>query len=410
MSIVDENGPLDITAGPTPLKVTAPARAPISSMLDSGAKVACIGLFVIVLSAALKLAAEILVPMTLAIIIGLLLGPGIGRLEKRGLSSTASALLVVLTLFGLVYLAAYAFSMPLQSWIDRAPELWAALQRRVLEMRSTFLQIKQVTESLERVTSMGDDSTPRVLVQGAGLLSSAALSAPALIGQAALFACTLFFYLATRSSIRTGLLSMCLGRKAQLTAGRIMRDVEARVSDYLVTITVINVALGVATALAMWMIGMPSPALWGALAFALNYAPFLGPAALTVILVGVSLVTFKTALAIMAPPLAFVALTFIEGNILTPMILGRRFTINPLLVLGALAFWLWLWGPVGAFLAAPLLVIALVLAKHLILPHVARREEKERSSARRVRRRARKERRMGAPVTAAARPAPAPAE
>ncbi|GBD48952.1 AI-2E family transporter [Methylopila sp. Yamaguchi] len=405
MAISDEvSQPLTVTAGSERLTLAQRRGASIGRLLDSGAKVSMIGLFVVVLSTALKFAAEILMPMTLAVILGLLLGPGIGRIERKGVPATLAALVVVLLLIALVYLSAYAFSLPLQSWIDRAPELWRALQLKVIEFRATFLQIQQVSESLEKVANMGDKQTPKVVLEHAGLLSSAALSAPALIGQAALFLCTLFFYLATRTQIRQGLLGLCLGRKARLTAGRVMRDVEARVSDYLVTITVINFALGIATTLLMWALSLPSPSLWGALAFVLNYAPFLGPALLTLILAGVSLVTFDTTLAAAAPPLAFVLLTFIEGNILTPMVLGHRFTINPLLVLLALAFWLWLWGPVGAFLAVPLLVIALVLMKHLLLPQVALKEEADRRAVRRyriVRRRSRRGRGV------VGRPAPA---
>lgn len=354
-------------------------------MLDALSKVSLIGLFVIAASIALKLAGEVLMPIAFAIIIGLLLGPGIGRLERRGVPAPIGALIAVIGIGVLLYLAAYAFSLPLQAWIDRAPELWRALQVKIIEIRATFLHLREVSESIERATSMGGENTPRVVLESAGLLSSAAQSAPAILGQLALFVCTLFFYLSTRTGIRTGLLNLCLGRKARLTAGRVMRDVEAHVSDYLLTITIINFGLGVAVTILMWALGLPSPTLWGALAFVLNYAPFIGPATLTLILAGVSLVTIKSTLIALLPPLSFVALAFVEGNILTPLVLGRRFTINPLLVLLSLAFWLWLWGPVGAFLAVPLLVISLVLMKHLLLPHIAVQEEEERREGRRYR-------------------------
>lgn len=355
----------------------APQIASGGGFLERAARVSLVGLFMVALLHVFREAAVVLVPIVAAFVIGLVLGPAAGRMERRGVPSFLAAFLLVGSLIGVLWSVIYAFSLPLQSWLERAPDLWTTLQVRAFEFRAMLFRLEEVSQQLEDVAQLSQEEAPRVVLDEGGILSSAALTAPAIAGQLALFLVMLLFYLATRTQIRHGLLSLCMDRRAKLKAGRIMRDVERRVSTYLATITVINLSLGIVTALAMAALGMPSPALWGALAAALNYMPYLGPAIMTIILAGVGFITFDTIGFALVPPLVFFAINFVEGNIVTPSVLGSRFTISPLLILIALSFWLWLWGPIGALLAAPLLIVLIVLVTHLALPHIARREAME---------------------------------
>jgi len=146
---------------------------------------------------------------------------------------------------------------------------------------------------------------------------------------------------------------------------KILNDVEKNLADYVVVVTAINAALGAIVALGAFFLGLPNPVTFGLLAALLNYVPYVGPAAMVVVLFGVGLVTLPSLGYALAAPIGFVALTTVEGHFITPAIVGRRITLNPLLILLALAFWTWMWGPVGAFLAAPLSIIALVVFNHI---------------------------------------------
>ncbi len=154
-------------------------------------------------------------------------------------------------------------------------------------------------------------------------------------------------------------------RDAKLRFLKIANDIEHNLAGYLTVVTIINVALGVIVAAGAWLLGLPSPVTFGVLAAVLNYVPYVGPAVMVVTLFGVSLVTFPSLGQAFIAPLAFVCLTTAEGHFITPTIIGRRLTLSPLLILLALAFWTWIWGPVGALLAAPLSIIGLVVFNHL---------------------------------------------
>jgi predicted PurR-regulated permease PerM len=155
-------------------------------------------------------------------------------------------------------------------------------------------------------------------------------------------------------------------RDAKLRFLKIMRDIERNLAGYLTVVTIVNTALGVVVAVGAWLIGLPNPVILGVLAAILNYVPYVGPAIMVIVLFGISLVTFPSVGQACIAPLGLVALTTTEGHFVTPTIIGRRLTLNPLLVFLALAFWTWMWGPIGALLAVPLSIIGLVVFNHLI--------------------------------------------
>ena len=159
--------------------------------------------------------------------------------------------------------------------------------------------------------------------------------------------------------------SMFASRDAKLRFLRIANDIEYNLASYVAIVTAINVTLGAVVAAGAWAFGFDNPLMLGLLTAILNYIPYIGPACMVVILIAVGLVTFPTLGYALLPPAAFVALTTIEGHIITPTILGHRLTLNPLLVFTAIVFWAWLWGPIGAFLAVPLSIVALVIFNHL---------------------------------------------
>jgi len=180
-----------------------------------------------------------------------------------------------------------------------------------------------------------------------------------------LFFGTLIFLIAGRQRLRRRLVVLFVNRDARLATLKILNDIERSLARYFGTVTAINLALGVVTGLAMAALGMPIPPLWGVMAAVFNYVPFLGPTAVTTLLVLAGIGTFPDLVDGLLPAAVFVAIILLEGQIITPQVVGRRMTMHPLSVFLAIAFWAWVWGPLGAFVAVPLLVIATVIVAHL---------------------------------------------
>jgi predicted PurR-regulated permease PerM len=181
-----------------------------------------------------------------------------------------------------------------------------------------------------------------------------------------LFFATLVLFIASWKGLRRGLIMTFADHASRLRTLRILNEIEEHLGGYLLTVTMINLGVGVATGIICALTGMPNAAGLGALAATLNFFPIIGPVAMFVILTLVGMIAFSTFSAGLMAPLAFVGLTFLEGHFVTPTIIGRRLQLNALAVFIALAFWTWLWGPMGGFLSSPLLIVALILKDHLL--------------------------------------------
>lgn len=185
------------------------------------------------------------------------------------------------------------------------------------------------------------------------------------IGQTFIFFGALFFMLLGRTKLRRVLVALFDDRDARLRTLKIMNDIEHNLTGYLSMVTIINFVVGLAAGVIAYVVGLPDPVAWAVLGFILNYVPYIGALIMEVALFFVGLVTFPTLAHALAAPLLYGAFTTLEGHFITPGIVGRRLTLNPLTVFLALIFWSWLWGPAGAFLAVPLLIMGLVAVSHL---------------------------------------------
>jgi predicted PurR-regulated permease PerM len=337
-------------------------RPPLSAATLS--QTALIGLFAMAIVAALWFTQAITVPITAAIVLGLVLGPFVDRLVRAGMPEFVAAGLVVA--LGLVaaqaLLALCAF--PLLTWVDRAPEIWEAIREKLAPLKSAVVELARLTSTVERATGL-DSAGPKVAVAGPGVLGNVASFAPAVVAQFIIFVGTLFFYLASRRELHRGILGLCLSRRARFATARILTDSEYSLSRYFGAITLINLGLGAATAVLAMVFGLPSPTVWGALAAVLNFAPYVGAAVVTVVLFAVGLASLDTVWAAGLLSLSYVGLSTIEGQFVTPAVLGRHLTLNPLMIFIATAAWLWLWGPVGAFIAVPSLLIGSIVVDRL---------------------------------------------
>jgi predicted PurR-regulated permease PerM len=325
------------------------------------AHVATFGIFIILLGTLLHLGRTILLPVTAAAVVALTLSPIVKAAQRRGVSPWITAILIVVLIIGLLGLALTAAAGPVSEWVGRAPEIWSHIKEKFIVLEQPLAAARQLHNALFGNAAGSEMSAPNVVLPVVAFLTPAA-------GELLLFFGALFFLLAGQIELRARFVALFAERESKLLFLRIMNDIEKNLTDYLVVVSIINAALGVVVGIGAFLLGLPNPAIFGLLAAVLNYIPYVGPAVMVLVLFGVGLVTFPSLGHAALAPLGFVALTTMEGHFITPTIVGRRITLNPLLVFLALAFWTWLWGPVGSFLAAPLSIVGLVIFNH-VFPH-----------------------------------------
>jgi predicted PurR-regulated permease PerM len=312
-------------------------------------------------------ARALLLPVLCAIAIAMTLGPVIGYLSKRGVPSWLTALAVVVLIVVGLNVAIVTLAKPVADFTGRLPELAGAVREKlhILDRPLAALSELQVSLGLGRTDAKVD---PSRMIESAvtGIVTVVTPAAVQFILQLILFFGTLFFAIIGRNAFRNYVVSWFAMRDARLRTLRILNDIEENLSGYLIVVSAINLALGIVATIMAWALGLPSPLLWGALAFALNYVPYIGPGIMYVLLFIAGLLVYPTLFGAMLPPAIYIAVTLVEGQFLTPMIIGRSvLSIHPLAVFLGIAFWAWLWGPLGAFLAMPILIVGRVALDHL---------------------------------------------
>ncbi|WP_240230027.1 AI-2E family transporter [Devosia lacusdianchii] len=333
-------------------------------ILGNAARVAIVFVGFLALLFALQVGQVFLAPVTLAIVIGLMFGPVADRVERFGVPPALSAGIVVLMLIGVIAAGITLFAVPLSEWVARAPMIWNKLQMQLANLQGPLQAISAFQEQLSSI--LGSDSAMAVTVEDGGQVISVAMLAPAILAQVLIFLASLYFFVATRDHIRISVLSLCVSRRMRWRTAHVFRDVEQKVSRFLLSITFINACVGCAVSLAMWAIGMPSPILWGAMAAVLNYIPYVGQGVMVLVLLAVGLGTETGLQNILLPVACYVAINFVEGQIVTPHFIGRTMTLNPFLIFLSITFWLWAWGPIGGLVAVPTLLIATSILAHAV--------------------------------------------
>jgi predicted PurR-regulated permease PerM len=326
----------------------------------TAAQSATIGMFAISLVVALSLARPLLLPVASAFVVTMMLGPLSARAERYKVPSLVSAIILWLLVIAVFYGVIVLLAAPVVDWIRKAPDIGRNIQEKLHLLDRPIAALQELRDALlpsEKKGGLGVDIMS--FVQPALLVVTPA------IGQTFIFFGTLFFMLLGRSKLRRVLVVFFDEREARLRTLKIMNDIEHNLTGYLSIVVVINIAVGICGGLAAWVAGLPDPVAWAVLGFILNFIPYIGALIMEAGLFMVGLVTFPTLTLALLAPLLFLALATLEGHFITPSIMGRRLTLNPLTVFLSLVFWAWLWGPVGAFLAVPLLIMALVVVDHL---------------------------------------------
>lgn len=314
--------------------------------------------FALVFLAALYVASSIILPIVLAFVLKLLLQPAVSVLERVHLPRAIGAILPILLVFGLLAGIGAALSGPAATWAERLPEGVPRLEAHLASLQGPIQALQQVIQQAERVADApGQNGSIIAVRRDLGLTDVLVSGTRAVLDGLFTTILVLYFLLASGDTFLRRIVEILpkFGDKRQ--AVDISQQIEADISAYLMTITALNALVGVATAAAMYLCGLGDPLLWGVAVFLLNYVPILGPLFGTVIFFLAGMLTFDSLWGALLPPALYFGIHLLEGETLTPMLLARRFTLNPVLVILSLVFWFWMWGVPGAILAVPMLAI-----------------------------------------------------
>ncbi len=333
---------------------------------DYGPRWAVIGIFLLLLVAGFAYARAFLMPSLLALLLALVFSPPRRALERLGVGSGIAALVITGALLAGTVAAVLALATPVSEWTEDAQIIGRQIEWKLRDLRGLAAQVQDAAKQVEEIAdaAAGED-VQRVVVEGPGVATSLVGSAPAIVGQALFTLVLLFFLLASGDMIYEKIVQVMPTFSDKRRAVMIARDIERKLSHYLFTITAINAGLGVAVGIAMWLLGMPNPALFGTVAFLLNYIPYIGALAGVLLTAAVGLVSLPTASDAFLAAGAFLALTSIEGQFITPVFVGRNLQLNTVAVFLSVTFWAWVWSVVGMLVATPLLVAVKVFCEHI---------------------------------------------
>ncbi len=327
-------------------------------------RISIVGLFLFATAGALYFAADFLLPVALAFLFALVLSPIVRGAHRKGVPEGVTAFILVFGISAAIGVGIFFLSGPVSQWVRDAPEVIQEVRAKFHHVSGPMDAVKDASKEVEEMTDTNDPTVQKVVVREPGLLSKVAAGAPDMAAKLLLTIVLLFFLLASGDMFYEKLVASMPTFSDKKRAVRIARDVEREVSRYLLTITVINAGLGMCIWAAMFALGVPNPVLWGIMGGVLNFIPYIGSIIGIGMVALVSIATFDTLTQGMLPPLAYLCLTTLEGQFLTPTIVGRRLELNAVAIFIAVAFWGWLWGIVGALVAVPFLVTTKIFTDH----------------------------------------------
>lgn len=323
------------------------------------------GIFIILMVYALYFAKDFFMPVTLAFLLALTLTPIVRFLRKRGVPDALSATLLVLLSLAGVGSAGYFLSGPAIDLVNNAPSIGQQLTDRLAPLRRPFERLMHISQQLGAMTEPArEPGVQKVVVAQPGIVSQAAGNLLSAGTSLTIVAVLSLFLLASGTLFYEKIIQSFATMSEKKRALRVVYDVEREISRYLFTVAAINAGLGAAIALGLWALGMPNPLVWGVAAALLNFLPYIGALTTIALVAVIALISFDTvSYALLAPAYVLVC-SVVEGQFVTPMIVGRRLEINAVAIFIAIAFWSWLWGFVGALMAVPLLVVIKVFCDH----------------------------------------------
>ncbi len=341
-----------------------------SDLLSAGARrqmsLPLVGLLLIAISACLYFAADILTPIAFALLLNLLLSPLVRWLHKFGIPSALSAVAIVATLIGILVFAISLLAEPAGRWLAEAPRTVRDLQQDFFAAKSHLEGIQELANEVEELARPPESGNAQsVVVKGPSITENLLVGLPAAAAFVGIVMFSTFFLLANGDTLLRRMTSCGRNWAERRRIVAIARQIQQEQSRYLATVTLINLALGAVTGVTMYWLGVPNPFLWGTMVALFNFAPYVGALASASVLFIVGLSSFETLGDSLAPAAVFLVLTIVEGQLITPMVLGQRMSLSPLFVFLSVIVWGWLWGIAGALMAVPIVTSLKVICDHV---------------------------------------------
>lgn len=355
----------------------APARAPDNStqmtfaaqelrLMSALVVILGIGLF-LALPFVLSIGSVVFLPLVTALILTIVLSPLADKLASWGLPNVLASFLSLLLLCAIMMLALGLILQPAVALFDQLPQVVDQVSKRFTELRANFHWISSANEQIAQITGQ---TGREVVLASPSVIEQLAFATPSVVLETLLTFLMTFFMVEARVRLRRHLLLDRSDFGSSIKAARVIREVQDRVAAYILTVTFINAGVGVIVALGAWALGVDAPVMWGGLAALLNFLPYIGPLAMTAVLALYGVGTAETALLGIIPAAAYLGLHTVESNVVTPSILGARFTMNPVMILIALSYFSWIWGVFGALLSVPILLTLTAFFDHVGRPNL----------------------------------------
>ncbi len=307
----------------------------------------------------------LVVPVILAIGLYLTLKPVMRLAAKLRIPRLIAATLIIVTFFGGVGMLGFTLSDPAAEWVSKAPDSLRRLENRLFFFKRPIADLQTVTKQVDKITEPAAPEAAAVKLATPGLSSRLfSGTSAALIGLGTTII-LLFFFLVSGDLFLRRFVEILPTLRNKKQAVEISREIERNISSYLATITLVNLAVGILTGAVVYACGMSDPVLWGTLIFMLNYIPIIGPLCGLGLLLLAGLLTFEPLWQAALPAGIYLLIHLLEGQFITPMLLARKFTLNPVLVILSIIFWYWMWGVSGALLAVPLLATVKIVCDRI---------------------------------------------
>ena len=316
----------------------------------------------------LSIGSVVFLPLVTAIILTVILSPLADKLHGFGIPNSLASLLSLLVFFAILVLALALIFQPAITLFDQFPALLNRVGERFTELRNQFAWVAQINEQLADLVER--EEAREVVVATPSWLEEMAIATPTVLIETVLTLLMAYFMIEARVRLRQRLLFGRTSFGTSIKAARVLREVQDRVAAYILTVGLINALVGVVVAAGAWALGVDAPIMWGGLAAILNFLPYIGPTLMICLLALFGIGTSETVLLGLVPAAAYLGLHTIEANVVTPSILGARFTMNPVMILIALSYFTWVWGVFGALLSVPILLMLTALFDHVGKPNV----------------------------------------
>jgi predicted PurR-regulated permease PerM len=357
-----------LTAGAARAAIDAkpsPARPSGFRLTGAAARTAVLAVLAVTAFAALHFGRPILMPILVAMLLSLLLSPLVTLIERVGLHRAIASLLVVLFAVACVAALSVHLAAPVQQWLDSGPERIEQLREKVRTLRAPVDRVSEATERVAEITANDARPAQREVVVQRTWAAALFQNVQAILVNAVIVVILLYFLLSSGDLFQRKLIRVVPTLSDKIRAIEISRTIQQQIGRYFAAITLINTGLGVVVGLVMAALGMPTPALIGAIAGILNFVPYLGSLVTLAIVSVVSVLTFDELPAMLLPPAVYLLLTVLEGQVVQPIVLGRHLSTAPVVIFIWVLTWGWLWGVGGVVIAVPLLVAAKICAEHL---------------------------------------------